>query len=155
KGGLVPDAVWSQKFRHLPWYAGETISVAIGQGPLLLTPLQMASFTAVVANGGFRVAPHLVREASVPPPRPLPLDPHPLAVVRDALWSVVNEPGGTAYGYVTLPGADIAGKTGSVQVIAQKVRMKPKDLPFKSRDHGWFTSFAPAGDPRIVVTVFL
>jgi penicillin-binding protein 2 len=155
KGGLVPDPLWSQKIRHMPWYAGETISVAIGQGPLLLTPMQMASFTAVVANGGWRVVPHLVKDAPVPPPARLPLDAHALAVVRGALWSVVNEPGGTAFGQATVPGADIAGKTGSVQVIAQKVRIKAKELPFKSRDHGWFTSFAPVDDPRIVVTVFL
>jgi penicillin-binding protein 2 len=155
KGGLVPDAVWSQRFRHMPWYPGETISVAIGQGPLLLTPLQMAAFTSVVANGGWRVTPHLVRDAAVPAPVRLALDPHALEVVRGALWSVVNEPGGTAYGYATVAGADIAGKTGSVQIIAQKVRIKAKDLPFKSRDHGWFTSFAPADDPRIAVTVFL
>jgi penicillin-binding protein 2 len=162
KRGVVPDQAWSLATRKAPWYPGETISVAIGQGPVLLTPLQMAVMTAAVANGGKRVTPHLVRGAPVPPPRPIgPDDPefrqrftHALEVVRQGLWAVVNDQGGTAYGSVRLAGADIAGKTGSVQVVAQKTRMDAKDLPFQFRDHGWFTSFAPANDPKIVLVVF-
>jgi penicillin-binding protein 2 len=154
KEGLVPDAAWSLKARHAPWYPGETISVAIGQGPMLVTPLQMASMTAVVANGGSRVVPHLVRNAGAPPPQKLNIDPQALSIVRQGLWAVVNDPGGTAYSSAYLPGADIAGKTGSVQVIGQKVRTKAESLPFKYRDHGWFTSFAPESDPRLVVSVF-
>jgi penicillin-binding protein 2 len=154
KPGLVPDAAWSLKFRHQPWYAGETISVAIGQGPMLLTPLQMAAMTAVVANGGYRVVPHVVKNLPTPPPQKTALDPRALEIVRHGLWGVVNEPGGTAYGAARIDGADIAGKTGSVQVIAQKVRTKAESLPFKYRDHGWFTSFAPEGAPRLVVSVF-
>ena len=154
KPGLVPDAAWSLKFRHQPWYAGETISVAIGQGPMLLTPLQMAAMTAVVANGGYRVVPHVVKNLPTPPPQKTALDPRALEIVRRGLWGVVNEPGGTAYGAARIDGADIAGKTGSVQVIAQKVRTKAESLPFKYRDHGWFTSFAPEGAPRLVVSVF-
>ena len=153
KPGLVPDSLWSLKTRHMPWYPGETISVAIGQGPVLVTPLQMATITAVVANGGYRVVPHLVRDATVPPPQRLPIDSRVLEIVKHGLWSVVNEPGGTAYGSANLAGADIAGKTGSVQVVAQKERKE--HLPFKLRDHGWFTSFAPVNNPRLVVAVFL
>jgi penicillin-binding protein 2 len=154
KEGLVPDAAWSLKARHQPWYAGETISVAIGQGPMLVTPLQEAEMTAVVANGGYRVAPHLVENLPFPPPRKVDLDERALEIVRKGLWGVVNEPGGTAYTAARLPDFDIAGKTGSVQVIAQKVRTKAETLPFKYRDHGWFTSFAPEEEPRLVVTVF-
>ncbi|MDP9120044.1 MAG: penicillin-binding protein 2 [Acidobacteriota bacterium] len=154
KPGLVPDSAWSLKTRKMRWFAGETISVAIGQGPVLLTPLQMAAMTAVVANGGFRVVPHLIKGQAMSPPRRVEIDPRALAVVRQGLWAVVNEPGGTAYGAATLAGADIAGKTGSVQVIAQKVRTTAQSLPFKYRDHGWFTSFAPGGAPRLVVSVF-
>jgi penicillin-binding protein 2 len=155
KEGLVPDAAWSLKARHQPWYAGETISVAIGQGPMLLTPLQMAAMTAMVANGGYQIVPHVVKNRPVPPPRKVGLDPRALEIVRKGLWGVVNEPGGTAYGAARIDGADIAGKTGSVQVIAQKVRTKAEQLPFKYRDHGWFTSFAPEEDPRLVVSVFV
>jgi penicillin-binding protein 2 len=155
KEGLVPDAAWSLKARHQPWYPGETISVAIGQGPMLLTPLQMATMTAVVANGGYRVVPHLVKNLPGPPPQKLGLDAHALEVVRQGLWAVVNEPGGTAYGTRFPAEAQIAGKTGSVQLIGQKVRTKAESLPFKFRDHGWFTSFAPETDPHLVVSVFV
>jgi penicillin-binding protein 2 len=154
KEGLVPDAAWSLKARHQPWYAGETISVAIGQGPMLVTPLQEAEMTAVVANGGYRVTPHMVNNLPFPPPRKVDVDDEALAIVRKGLWAVVNEPGGTAYNAARLPDFEVAGKTGSVQVIAQKVRTKAETLPFKYRDHGWFTSFAPEEDPRLVVTVF-
>lgn len=154
KPGLVPDAAWSQSVRKQPWYAGETISVAIGQGPILETPLQMAGMTAILANGGFRVTPHLRRDAPVSPPVKVGLNPAALALVRSGLAAVVNEPGGTAYGYARLPNVAIAGKTGTVQVIGQKARTNAFSLPFKFRDHAWFTSFAPADAPRIVVSVF-
>jgi penicillin-binding protein 2 len=155
KEGLVPDGAWSLRARHQPWYPGETISVAIGQGPMLLTPLQMAAMTSVVANGGYRVVPHLVKNLPSPPPQRLGLDPHILEVVRQGLWAVVNDPGGTAYGAQFPPAAQIAGKTGSVQIIHQAVRTKAETLPFKLRDHGWFTSFAPEPSPRVVVSVFV
>jgi penicillin-binding protein 2 len=154
KKGLVPDMAWSLKARKMPWYPGETISVSIGQGPVLMTPLQMAELTAMVANGGYRVAPHLVKDAPVPSPQHVPIDPKALEVVRQGMWAVVNEPGGTAYGSARVPGAEIAGKTGTVQVIAQAQRTEYKALPFKYRDHAWFTSFAPVKDPRLVVVVF-
>ncbi|HZF11772.1 MAG TPA: penicillin-binding protein 2 [Thermoanaerobaculia bacterium] len=155
KRGLVPDPAWSLKYRKIPWYPGETISVAIGQGPVLLTPLQMAMMTAIVANGGKKVVPHLLKDdPDLPEPERVALDPKALDAVRRGLWAVVNEPGGTAYNSVRVPNMDIAGKTGSVQVIAQAQRTKNESLPFKYRDHGWFTSFAPLSDPRIVLVVF-
>ncbi|HEY0782412.1 MAG TPA: penicillin-binding protein 2 [Thermoanaerobaculia bacterium] len=155
KSGLVPDAAWSEKVRKMPWYRGETISVAIGQGPLLLTPLQMAEMTSIVATGGFRVVPHFIKGAAPAEPERVAIDQDALNIVRRGLWGVVNEPGGTAYGLVHIAGLDIAGKTGSVQVIGQKTRTDAKNLPFKHRDHGWFTSFAPLDDPKIVITVFV
>ena len=153
KKGLVPDQEWSQKVRGFKWYPGETISVSIGQGPVLMTPLQMAEMTAMVANGGYRVTPHLVQDADIPPPVHVPLDTNALRVVREGLWAVVNEPGGTAL-RSRVPGAEMAGKTGTVQVIAQAQRTEAKALPFKYRDHAWFTSFAPLQNPEIVVVVF-
>jgi len=154
KRGLVPDMAWSLKSRKMPWYPGETISVSIGQGPVLMTPLQMAELTAMVANGGYRVTPHLIKDAAVPPPQRVAFDPRALEVVRQGMWAVVNEPAGTAYNSARVNGADIAGKTGTVQVIAQAQRTEAKALPFKYRDHAWFTSFAPVDHPQIVVTVF-
>lgn len=154
KRGLVPDAEWSKTARKQPWYPGETISVSIGQGPVLMTPLQMAEMTALVANGGYKVLPHLVKNAKLPPPEHVAIDEDALRAVRGGMWAVVNAPGGTAYGSARLPGVEIAGKTGTVQVIAYAQRTDARNLPFKYRDHAWFTSFAPAGEPRIVVAVF-
>ncbi len=154
KRGLVPDPEWSLEARGHKWYPGETISVSIGQGPVLITPLQMAEMTALIANGGYRVIPHLVKDARLPPPERVALDEDALRAVRGGMWAVVNEPGGTAYGSVRLPGVEIAGKSGTVQVIAYAQRLDPQHMPFKFRDHAWFTSFAPADDPEIVVTVF-
>jgi penicillin-binding protein 2 len=154
KQGLVPDMAWSLKARKMPWYPGETISVSIGQGPVLMTPLQMTVLTAMVANGGYRVTPHLVKGAPVAPPQHVALDPKALEVVRKGMWAVVNEPGGTAYNSARVDGANIAGKTGTVQVIAQAQRTEYKSLPFKYRDHAWFSSFAPVDDPRLVVVIF-
>ncbi len=154
KKGLVPDNDWALKSRGFKWYPGETISVSIGQGPVLMTPLQMASMTAMIANGGYRVTPHLVEDADVPPPVHVPLDARALRIVREGMWAVVNEPGGTAYGSARVPGAEMAGKTGTVQVIAQAQRTEARALPFKYRDNAWFTSFAPVTNPEIVVAVF-
>lgn len=152
KAGLVPDREWSQKARKMRWYRGETISVSIGQGPILVTPVQMAVMTAIVANGGYRVTPHLYKNAPVPPPEHLALDANALDAVRRGLWAVINEAGGTAGG-ARVPGVEVAGKTGTVQVIGQRVRTDARSLPFKFRDHGWFVSFAPTVNPRLVVVV--
>ncbi len=154
KKGLVPDPDWALNVRGMKWYPGETISVSIGQGPVLMTPLQMAMMTAIVANGGRKVVPHLIKGAEVPEAEHVALDENALRIVRQGLWAVVNEPGGTAYHRARVPGAEMAGKTGTVQVIAQSARTEAKALPFKFRDHAWFTSFAPAQNPEIVVAVF-
>lgn len=154
KAGLVPDPEWSRRERHQSWYPGETISVAIGQGPILVTPLQMARMVAVVANGGYLVTPHLVREAAIPQPVATGLDPRILANLRQQLWSVVNEEGGTGAA-ARLDGLDIAGKTGTSQVIAQKTWTDSSSLAYEHRDHAWFASFAPAAAPRLVVVVFV
>src|SRR5436309_769091 len=107
-----------------------------------------------VSCGGYKVVPHLVKDAKLPPPEHVELDPEALRIVRGGMYGVVNEPGGTAYGSARLPGIEIAGKSGTVQVIAQAQRTEEHNLPFKYRDHAWFTSFAPADNPELVVTVF-
>jgi penicillin-binding protein 2 len=142
--------------------------VAIGQGPLIVTPLQVANMTAAVANGGKVFQPHVVRYVDRVqkdgkykrfrvPSRVLhevPLSPGALKAVRDGLWKVVNEEGGTG-GNARIEGLDISGKTGTVQVIAQHGWVKAESLPFKYRDHAWFASFAPLNNPQMVVVVFV
>lgn len=151
--GLVPDPEWSRRVRGEPWYPGETISVAIGQGPLLVTPLQVASMMAMVANGGYRVFPHLTLDGEVRPRTPVPIDASHMAMIRDALWSVVNDRGTGARARVD--GVDVGGKTSTVQVIRQKGWIDSDTLPFKHRDHAWFASYGEAGARKLVVVVFV
>jgi len=168
RAGLVPSTAWARDKQHRKWYPSETISVAIGQGPLIVTPLQVANMTAAVANGGKVFQPHVVRYVdrvqkdgeykrfSVPNRviHEVKLEPAALGAVRDGLWKVVNEEGGTG-GNARIPGLDISGKTGTVQVIAQHGWVKAESLPFKYRDHAWFASFAPLKNPKLVVVVFV
>lgn len=152
KSGLVPDPRWSLAVRRHPWYPGETVSVAIGQGPLLTTPLQMATAIAAIANGGALVRPHLEARAAAPPRR-LRLDPRALALVRAGMVAVVNENG--TGGAARMQNVEVAGKTGTVQVVSQRAGMEGVPVPWELRDHAWFVSYAPAADPTLVVVVFV
>ncbi|HEV7239000.1 MAG TPA: penicillin-binding protein 2 [Thermoanaerobaculia bacterium] len=168
RAGIVPSTQWAREKQNRKWYPSETISVSIGQGPIIVTPLQIANMTAAVANGGKVFQPHVVRYVdrvqkdgsykrfSVPKRvlHEVKLAPAALKSVRDGLWQVVNEPGGTGSN-ARVDGLNIAGKTGSVQVIAYSGWIKATSLPFKFRDHAWFASFAPATDPQIVAVVFV
>jgi penicillin-binding protein 2 len=166
KTGNVPSPEWSEKVRKHPWYLGETISVAIGQGPLLVSSLQMARAFAALANpDGALPTPHLFHigenirtgERYVYRPSSKESVPYPPGVrekILEGLFRVVNEPGGTAYGS-RVAGFDLCGKTGSVQVVGQKDTKKAHLLAYELRDHGWFAGFAPRDDPKIVVVVFV
>lgn len=151
RAGLVPDAEWSRRTRGIPWYPGETISVAIGQGPILVSPLQAAVLLSAVANSGRIVVPHLVL-GEEPAGQEIELDREDLERVRRALLHVVEEGSGRAAAVVDVK---IAGKTGTSQVIEQKTWTRSEDLPFKHRDHAWFASYAPFENPELVVVVFL
>src|SRR5688500_13688271 len=150
KEGLVPGEEWSQRVRKHKWYPGETISVSIGQGPLLVTPLQMAVMMSAVANGGRLPTPHLA-QSSAPPRQVRGIAPAAWEPVREALRAVVDS--GTGY-QARVPGLSIGGKTGTVQVVAQHT-WKMKDLAFEQRDHAWFIAFAPVDAPELVVSVFV
>jgi len=169
KPGLVPSTKWANEKQHRKWYPSETISVAIGQGPLIVTPLQVANLMAAIGNGGIVYQPHVVKliEHTVPgstqPQRlqlegkvlhKVTLDQKALNSVRLGLWKVVNEQGGTG-GNARITGLDVSGKTGTVQVIAQHGWVKTEGLPFKNKDHAWFASFAPRDNPQMVVVVFV
>ncbi len=153
KAGLIPDTKWSITHRKSPWYPGETVSVAVGQGPILVTPMQTARMVAAIANGGRLVTPYV---AAGSPARvvDIDVDPNVLAEVQDAMWAVVNEERGTG-GAARMANVEVAGKTGTAQVIEQKTWIRSKDLPFEQRDNAWFVSFAPMVDPELVIVVFV
>lgn len=146
--GLVGTPEWAREVRGTPWYAGEAISVAIGQGPVLVTGMQLARAYAVLANGGRLVTPHLVASADVPPPVDLGLNPHHLALVVDGLTRVVHGGEGTAHALSRLP---MAGKTGTSQVARLQEGVRAQDLPEHLRHHALFVGWAPLDRPRLVV----
>ena len=168
KAGIVPSTDWAAKKQHRKWYPSETISVAIGQGPLIITPLQSAVMMASVANGGTVYRPHVVRMIERTKPdgsverlqvaseivRRLRIPTGALETVRNGLWKVVNEEGGTG-GNARVAGLDISGKTGTAQVIAQSGWFSTAGLPFMQRDHAWFVSYATKENPQMVVSVFV
>jgi len=151
--GLVPDDAWSRKARGQPWYGGETISVGIGQGPILVTPIQLAVAYAALINGGQLVHPHLVAE-NVTPPRPTGMPPEDLAYVRRGMELVVAGDRGTARFLGRLP-VRFAGKTGTSQVMRKKEGVKWNQLPWEQRHHALFVGYAPPSDPTLLVCVVI
>jgi len=161
--GLVPSTEWKRQHTGEKWYAGETISVSIGQGQVSVTPISMAVMISTIANGGTRVTPHLLRAADdgtgwkdVPTPAPqsaAAMKPENLQAIRDGLWLVVN--GAGTGGRARLPGYDVAGKTGTAQVISlEGGRAAAGKTGRDLRDHGWFVFFAPRDNPQIAGVVF-
>ncbi|MCR4301654.1 MAG: penicillin-binding protein 2 [Sulfuricaulis sp.] len=166
--GLLPSVEWKQA-RGQKWYPGETVVVGIGQGPILVTPLQLAAATAALANHGVRPKPQLVRaivDAKTGAVRemptefftPIPLkDKQHLDIQIQNLVDVVHTNKGTAYRIGYNAPYKIAGKTGTAQVksIAQGQAYSEKLTPERFRDHALFISFAPAGDPKVAVAVIV
>ena len=159
--GLVPSTAWKREARGEPWYPGETISVAIGQGQVSVTPLSLAVMMATVANGGTRVVPHLLKaandgtgwvEVGAPAGSVVDLAPETVETIQQGLWMAVNRAGTGRRGRV--PGRDVMGKTGTAQVISIEGRLAAGDTDRDLRDHGWFIFAAPMGDPQIAGVVF-
>jgi penicillin-binding protein 2 len=162
--GLVPSTQWkAEHTKEKKWYAGETISVAIGQGQVAVTPVSMAVYAATLGNGGNRVTPHLLKAkydggawAPVPAPPPqskVDVSPEKLQAIRDGMWMVVNAAG--TGGTARIPGHDVCGKTGSAQVISNAGRLAAARSGKDLRDNGWFVFFAPRDNPKIAGVVFL
>ena len=164
KSGLVPSREWKRKAYNLDWFAGETISVAIGQGPLLVTPVQIAQMISILANRGAAPPIHLLKYSEKEgktyypdlTPRSVPFHRENIDKVVEGMWLVVNGPLGTARA-AQIPGRDICGKTGTVQVVGREtLQQKVKDKSAQRwTTHAWFTGFAPKQDPEVVVVVML
>lgn len=167
RAGFVPSRTWKFATRHQTWQQGETLVAAIGQGYVLASPLQLAVVAARIANGGRTVVPHLVQAIGGKPVEmaqntSMGLDPRHLALVQEAMSTVVNENIGTAYSSrITTPGMEMAGKTGTAQVrrISESEREEGvasnESLPWKERDHALFIGFAPVHAPRFAIAVVL
>jgi len=145
--GTMPSSEWKIRNFRQKWYAGETISVAIGQGATTVTPLQLARAIGGIAMGGIWYKPHLVKWTKPEAPHTYPLNPDNVAKVVSGMCGVVNEAGGTG-GRARLPGITVCGKTGTAQLASNEFLRKGGHAP---KDNAWFVGFAPPEHPEIVV----
>ncbi len=162
RSGLLPSKEWKRRYKRLPWFPGETLSVGIGQGYLLATPLQLAVATATLANRGEHFTPRLVRylgdqEISPPPLPPIKVDEQHWDAIIKAMKAVVHGTRGTANRINKGAKYRMAGKTGSAQVvgIAQDEDYDVNKAAKRDRDHGLFVGFAPVDNPKIAVAVIV
>jgi penicillin-binding protein 2 len=164
--GLIPTADWKHQRTGVPWQRGETLSIAIGQGYNLVTPIQMAVLTSAVANGGIRYKPNIIREIRTAEGerkksfKPevvgrLSASKQTLALLHRGLWEVVNGERGTAK-IARLEGIEICGKTGTAQVFGYKSdEEREKEKPDYLKPHAWFVAYGPTSDPKIAVSVLI
>ena len=185
RSGVVPNTKWKKKFIGQNWYIGETLHSGIGQGYFQSTPIQLCLMTAQIANGGFEIKPRIIFDKSnnnlrdyikyknENPSEQLPLDllvknfnlkplfedQKNINIVKDAMFSSSNEPGGTSYRHrMENPKFTFAGKTGSSQIkrfteAQREAEVKQADLNYKDRDHALFIAFAPYKDPKYAISV--
>jgi penicillin-binding protein 2 len=159
---LVPSTEWKLETTGERWYPGETISVSIGQGQVSVTPASMAVMISTIANGGTRVTPHVIRavdegggwKMATPPvvAERVAFRPDTLSALHDGLWMAVNAEGTARR--ARIQGRDVAGKTGTVQVISNQGRQASRESGRDVRDHGWFVFFAPKENPQIAGVIF-
>ncbi len=160
--GVIPDKAWKMRRYKQPWYMGETVIAAIGQGYDLVTPLQVARYTALVATSNL-VTPKIAREIDgkriTPPSKHLRLNRYYLSQIRLGMYDVCNTKKGTAYHAMHDLPIKVAGKTGTSQVtsIPQNVkkRLKEEQLAYFHRSHAWITTYAPYKNPQFIVTVLV
>jgi len=167
-GGLLPTPEWKNRRWKQKWYPGETVIVGIGQGYTLVTPMQLAQATAVLANNGVAMRPHLVKSIQknngtggmfhIPPMKQdeVRLKPENIALVRAGMIDVTR-PGGTAASVGAGAGYDIAAKTGTAQVVGikQGAKYNAGALDERHRDHALFVAYAPAENPTIALAVIV
>ncbi len=163
KSGIVPSREWKEKRYHQPWFLGDTVNTSIGQGYFLVTPIQIAVNTALLASGKLP-KPFIVKKIDNNLTKPVLKDvlnkkeKKSLWIVRKGMWEVCNAPGGTATRHIHTK-ITIAGKTGTAQVYyvpqVVKQRKKESELTYFHRSHSWLTTFGPYKDPQFVVTVLI
>ena len=185
RSGVVPNTKWKKKFIGQNWYIGETLHSGIGQGYFQSTPIQLCLMTAQLANGGYKIKPRIILDnknnnlkdyldfKSQNPSEPLTSElllkrfslkrlfknQKNIDIVKDAMFSSSNEPGGTSYRHrMENPKFTFAGKTGSSQIkrfteAQREAEVKQIDLSYKDRDHALFISFAPYEDPKYAISV--
>ncbi len=158
KSGLVPSDEWKRKTFNQSWVGGDTLNIAIGQGSILATPLQMAVVTARIANGGVPIKPYLVRNHNIHQQfdglkdQPL-VKPAHMKLIHEGMYRVMNEPGGTAYGKrIAVKGYEMSGKTGTSQVISKREKEMTAAENKASANHAIFTGFAPSHDPKYAIS---
>jgi len=165
--GIMPSEEWKIRNYKQKWYAGETISVSIGQGAVTTTPIQLARAIGAIASGGKMVRPHVAFLEEMPPqlklaqqkmtdPEPIKIDPVNWEAITDAMADVTN-PGGTAAAS-HLPGIDFAGKTGTAQTISNDLMAKlggKNKGGSQYKDNGWFVGVSPRRNPEIVVALLI
>lgn len=154
--GVMPSPEWKQQVRRDKWYAGETISVSIGQGAISVTPMQIVRAISAIATSGMVVTPHVLLRAEKKtdelkwPVRRIAMKEENIAQIREGMWQSVNN-WGTGHN-AAVPGQNICGKTGTVQVISNE----NKDLvEGETEDHSWFAGFGNKDNPEITVVVFV
>jgi len=187
RSGVVPNTKWKKKFIGQNWYLGETLHSGIGQGYFQSTPIQLCLMTAQIANGGFKIKPRILTDGrdnnlkdylkfkNENPNQPLPTDllvsnfdlkplfknQEHINLIKDAMFSSSNEPGGTSYRHrFENPKFTFAGKTGSSQIkrfteAQREAEVKQKDLNYEDRDHALFVAFAPYKDPQYAISVLV
>ena len=158
--GTMPDSAWKQKKYKTSWTIADSLNASIGQGYVLANPFQLAVMAARIGSGK-NLIPRLLMSGPAPNPQPLPYSAEHLAVVREAMFGVVNQGGTGGRARMLVPGVALAAKTGTAQVrrITMSERaggvLKNSQLPFKMRDHALFVCFAPADKPKYAMAVVL
>ncbi|KJV32322.1 penicillin-binding protein 2 [Pantoea sp. SM3] len=166
--GLLPSREWKQKVHKHAWYQGDTVSVGIGQGYWIATPIQMVKALVALLNNGRVINPHLLEKSQRGTEQQLyqPKEPQPQigdpkspywSLVRHAMFGMANAPNGTGYKYFHTAPYGIAAKSGTSQVFSLKQNQvyNAKMIPTRLRDHIFYTAFAPFNDPKVAVALIL
>jgi penicillin-binding protein 2 len=150
--GLMPSEAWKERVYHQKWYAGETISLAIGQGATVVTPIQLAYTIGGIISGGVFKQPHLLMSNQPTPEIDFPISESTVDFITQAMYGVVNE-GGTAAAS-KLPGIEFCGKTGTAQVISLEGKERATNKT-GLKNNGWFVGFAPRRNAEIIVAALV